>query len=236
MRIMPTRLALSTLLLVLSGTAARADQISWSNNWVSSPTAISADVGPSGSPGTGTVFLLDPQPGTGTGSMHVNGTQFGVNTSALPTAPDHFTNKAFSLNLTLTDAASGAKGVLTFAGLLNATMSTGGVNVSTSFPDGTAKSVTLGGNTFNATLDSFTQPTLTTPGGFGAQVTVAAGTPPPPPPPPPPAPPPPPPPSPPPSTNTPEPSTCVLAGLGVSLAGLASRRKPRWKDAVASVA
>src|SRR4051812_15149310 len=108
------------VVLLLSASVARADPISWSYNWGSSPTALSAD-----GQGTGTVFLLDPQPGTGTGSMHVGGTEFGVNTSALPGAPDHFTDRPFALNLTLTDAASGAKGTLTFAGLLTATMSSG---------------------------------------------------------------------------------------------------------------
>src|SRR5258708_25176759 len=102
----PPRLSLSPLLLrVLPGTAARADQISWSYAWDSAPTAISAS-----GQGTGTIFLLDPQPGTGTGSMHISSTQFGLNTIATPTNPDHFTDKSFALNLTLTDAVSGAKG------------------------------------------------------------------------------------------------------------------------------
>jgi hypothetical protein len=211
---------LAALALLTFGAAARADPISWSYSWDSSPQGISANA-----PGTGTVFLLDPQPGTGTGSMHIGGTQFGLNTIATPANPDQFTNRSFSLNLALTDAASGARGVLSFAGLLNATMSTAGDSVSTSLPGGATKSLTLGGNTYTVALDSFTQPTLTTPGGFGAQVTAAAGAPlAPPPPTPPPAPAPPPTPA-PPSNNTPEPSACVLAGLGMAVTGLAARRK-----------
>jgi hypothetical protein len=208
------RLTLVAAALLLSGAAASADPVHWSYSWDSSPQAISAN----GS-GSGTIFLLDPQPGTGTGSMHIGGTQFGLNTIATPANPDQFTSKPFTLNLALTDAASGAQGQLSFAGLLNATMSTGSANVSTSFPGGTTKSVTLGGNSYTVVLDGFTQPTLTTPAGFGAQVTAAAGTPlAPPPPTPPPAPP-------PPSKITPEPSAGVLAGLGLAVTGLAARRK-----------
>ena len=210
------RAMLAALALLTFGAAARADQISWSYSWDSTPTAISAN-----GQGSGTIFLLDPQPGTGTGSMLIGGTQFGLNTIAAPASPDQFTNKPFTMHLALTDAASGAQGQLSFAGLLNATMSTGGASVSTSFPGGATKGLTLGGNTYTVALDGFTQPTPNTPGGFGAQVTAAADTPlAPSPPTPPPAPPPP-----PPSKITPEPSAGVLAGLGLVITGLAARRK-----------
>jgi hypothetical protein len=80
---------LTAIVLLLFGTTARADPISWSYAWDSTPQGISAD-----GHGSGTVFLLDPQPGTGTGSMHVGGTQFGLNTIAAPATPDQFTNIA----------------------------------------------------------------------------------------------------------------------------------------------
>jgi hypothetical protein len=99
--------------------------------------------------------------------MHIGATQLGLNTSAGPATPDHFTNKSYSRALTLTDAASGAKGVLTFTGLVNGTLSIAGASINNSFTGPTTGTLTLGGNLHTVKLDSFTAPTLTTNGGFG---------------------------------------------------------------------
>src|SRR5262249_14491097 len=96
----PYHVAIALLLALLTTAPAHADPVSWSYTWSGSPTSIGADIGPSGKPGTGTIFLLDPQPGQGTDSMHTGATQLGLNTSADPATPDHFTNKSYSLALT----------------------------------------------------------------------------------------------------------------------------------------
>src|SRR5262249_35559458 len=56
------RTTLAAAALLFCGATASADQISWSYAWDSTPQGISANA-----PGSGTIFLLDPQPGTGTG-------------------------------------------------------------------------------------------------------------------------------------------------------------------------
>jgi hypothetical protein len=114
------------------------------------------------------------------------------------------------MNLTLTDAASGAQGLVTFAGVLNGTVSTAGATITNTYTGETKKKLTLGGHTYAVAFDSFTPPTLTANGAFSADVTVTDAQPPPPP-----------------STNTPEPSACVLAGLGLAAALMAGRKAAR---------
>jgi hypothetical protein len=177
--------------------------------------SFAADIGPSGKPGTASLFLLDPQPNqAATGSAHIVGTQPGLLTSADPATPDRFTDRAYTMNLTLTDSASGAQGLVTFTGLLNGTASTAGASIQNTFTGETTKVLTMGGHTFTVAFDSFTPPTLTTNGAFGADVTVSDAQPP----------------SGPPSAQTPEPSAIVLAGLGLTAVGAASARKGRRRN------
>src|SRR5436305_3354625 len=101
-------------LLLLAGSGARADLVNpaWSYQWTASPGVIHADA-----PGSGTVTLTT-FPGSGGGPagqpQAAVAAYVTYSSTAQGAAPDRFTNKPFSLALTLTDSGSGQSNVLNF--------------------------------------------------------------------------------------------------------------------------
>jgi hypothetical protein len=109
---------------------------------------------------------------------------------------DHFTNKAFTLALTLTDTDSKEKATLTFHGLVNGTMSPLHSNLTFTITDPHQKAH-LGVHIYDVTLTTF-RTFGTSWGSIYAHVDVH---------------------------HNPEPGSLVLAGVGACCAGLASWRK-----------
>src|SRR5262245_20409406 len=98
----------------LAGPPAWAD---FSYSTVPTPAVTTADGGTKS-----VVFLLSAN-GAATGSSDINLTS-SIGLSAVdPSNPSVFTNRPFTVDLTLTDTASGAPTSVTFAGVLNGTMS-----------------------------------------------------------------------------------------------------------------
>jgi hypothetical protein len=200
---------------VFSATSAHADFINWTYSWTHTPTVIAADTG-----GTGGVTLTNHQGGTGSGNSDVVATDITTFSSATVNAPDHFTNRNYSLILDLTDTASHQSGMLTFNGALNGTLSVTSANIKNTFLGPLTQHLNLGGNLYTITIGPYAAPGIpdaTQTGSISAHVSVlpessvggASGGG-----------------SPPPSHGAPEPSTLLLAGLGLSALAFVGWR--RW--------
>jgi hypothetical protein len=194
--------------LVLAG-AARADLVPWSYNWTPNTLAIQSD-----SPGTSKLTLTNEPAGSATGSSDIVATNIKVVSTAKPDSPDHFTHQAYRLTLTLTDNASKATGNLVFTGTFDGTVSGQSSHVMNTFTGQTTQSIVLGGNTYTITIGPYTPPgppSSANAGSISATAKVSTtGS----------------------SSGSPEPSSMLLAGLGVSLLGGASWWKRRKKVAL----
>ncbi len=195
-------------LLFLAGASARADLIPWTYNWDRSPVAIPADA-----PGTGGVSLTNEPTKSATGNSDVVATNLKVFSSATATQPDQLvTGGQYTLTLTLTDVQSGQSATLSWNGKLSGTFSKDSSNLTNSFDPNSAltRVVTLGNNTYTVTMGAYSPPgppSASNAGSIGAHVDVTPGI----------------------ITGevTPEPSTLLLSGLGLSFLGAAGWRKRR---------
>ncbi len=206
---LPCALALCGLVVV--EVDARADFINWGFNWTHTPVVVAADTG-----GTGGITLTNHQGGTGSGNSDVVATQITTFSSASVNTPDHFTNTNYSLILDLSDSASHKSGMLTFTGSLNGTLSLSSANIKNTFIGPLTQHLDLGGNLYTVTIGPYAAPGIpdaTQTGSISAHISVlpdssgggggSGGS------------------TPPPSNSAPVPSTLLLAGLGVSVLGLA---------------
>jgi hypothetical protein len=207
-------LAVTFVFLGFAGSTARADLITWSYNWGSNPLSISAD-----GASTGGISLSTPT-GSVTGSSDIVAANLSTFSSALPGTLDTFTNKGYTLNLTLTDGPSGASGTLSFNGAFNGTLSPTSAQITNTFSGSTTGSLHLGNDNYVVTIGPYSAPGIpgsANLGSIGAHVEVTPDVisqPPPPPPPPPPTG------NPPPVIDqAPEPATLVLAALSLPVLG-----------------
>jgi PEP-CTERM motif len=215
--------AAALALVMLSGTAVRADFIPWTYNWTRNPIAVPADPG-----GTGGIALTNEPVNHAVGSSDIVATELRTFSSASASTPDTFTNAPFSLTLTLTDDNSHQTTSLTFNGVFNGSFSAGSANITASWTGSTSQTVVLGNDTYAVSMTGYSPPGppgSANAGSIGTHVDVSAGS------------------SGgggggggggdpgPPANPVPEPSTLALSGLGLSFLGLASWRK--WKRRVA---
>jgi hypothetical protein len=204
-------------LLCLAGSPARASQtqatpIAWSYNFTPSQSFVSADASATNQT-PGTVTFTNGLSQSASGNSDVVVTNLRTSSTAPVSSPDTLTsNGAYSVSMTLTDAASGQSSTLTFTGKLGGSFSSVNSNVTNTFTGQTTDTVTLGGNTYTVAMTGYTPPgppTANNAGSISAHVTVTSnlgsGT----------------------GASTPEPSTLVLSCLGLTLAGAASWRKRR---------
>ncbi|HZZ77736.1 MAG TPA: hypothetical protein VFE62_04400 [Gemmataceae bacterium] len=223
------KFAASVAMLLIGSISVYADSIPWGYS-ATSPADISASTSPLSS------ISFTGASGVASGDSGIIIYNLKTNSSTTDAAPDSFSNVPYNLAISLTDikATSSlspgaiATGVVNFSGLFNATNVTSksllpGINGWTQVPGNTSPtmaSVTLGSDdtgwrTYNVQISSFTSPGQPggAPGSIQAIVTIAptdgpggpggTGEPP---------------------SNTPEPASLVLAGLGLPLVVLLRRR------------
>ncbi len=192
------------LLNLMTAAEARADLIYWSYSWTNSPNTIQAD-----SPGTGSISLTNESLHVAEGNSNIVATDLRTMSNAPNNDPATFTNKAYSLVLSLTDSASGQTGTLTFNGILNGTLTKTSANIQNTFLGTLTQKLLLGNHVYTVTIGPYTPPgppTSSLTGSVGSDARVSVQT-------------------------TPEPSTYVLS-LGALLIFVAYgsrrlRRTPR---------
>lgn len=205
---------LVALAMMLSfGAGARAtsippDDVAWTYNFSPGAPAVLAD----GNPGAGVTFTNEPTKNA-IGSSDIVATNLRVFSTALANSPDKISgaNGNYSLALVLSTAAGGpvATTTLTFNGTLSGKFSADSSNVANVFGPNSSQTVQLGGYNFTVELIAYTPPgppAQANAGSIAAHVTISAITP---------------------TQTTPEPSTMLLSGLGLSLLGGAAWRKRR---------
>jgi hypothetical protein len=211
-------IATSLGVLVFAGTQAQAGFVGWDYSWTPSALVVPADSG-----GTGGVSLTFEAQTHADGPSDVIATNLRTFSSAARSTPDTITNGQYSLTMNLTDSASGQSGSVTFTGALSGTFSTTSSNVANTFTGPTSQQLTLGGHVYTITIGPYAPPgppgaansgtisahvAVDDNGGGGGGSGGGGG-----------------------GGDSPEPSTLVLSGLGLSFLGMASWRKRRGQKA-----
>ena len=213
-RLLAHLLAPALGLLVFAGAQAQAGFVGWDYSWTPSSLVVPADSG-----GTGGVSLTFMALDHADGPSDVIATNIRTFSSASRSSPDSITNGSYSLTLNLIDSASGQSGSVTFTGMLNGTFSTTSSNLANMFTGPTSEQLTLGGHMYTISIGPYAPPGppgAANAGTISAHVDVddngggGGGG----------------------GGDTPEPSTLVLSGLGLSFLGAASWRKRRQQAAV----
>jgi len=209
----------AAFLLCLVVPVARAEP-DWSYNWTTTTPLV-------GTNGAGVSIL--PASGSGSAISDIVAANLSVLSSAPAATPDSV-NGGWNLTLHLTDNASGNSGTLPFSGQFKGTVSASSSNVDNTFNQPTVQSLSLGAHDYTVTIGLYTPPGLTgttLKGAIGANLALSnisaplpiTGPPPPTSPLPPPLP------GPAPIHNVPEPSSFVLAALGLSSLSLSTWRR-----------
>jgi hypothetical protein len=204
MRRSPIALSGAACVLVLFTTAgARAELIHWSYSWSRSPVDVHAD-----SPGTGYISLTDQGLKSAAGDSYLVATNLQAHSTASIQNPDRFTNKSYTLTLYLQDKDSGKSGTLSFTGEFNGALTADSTNLTNTFTGATTQSLVLGNNVYTVTIGPYTSPGPTgavNSGSIAARAEVKVS----------------------PVIASPEPSSGLLAMLGVVGCGLALVRRRR---------
>ena len=162
------------MLLCLGACGARAEMIQWSYSWSRSPAQVQAD-----SPGTGYIALTDAGKQMAAGNSYLVAANLQAHSTAPDGNPDVFTNKSYTLSLSLGDQASGASGNLIFTGEFNGTLTANISNITNTFLGATTQTLVLGNHLYTVTMDSFTGPGPTgadNSGSISARAEVSVST------------------------------------------------------------
>lgn len=184
-----------------------ASSLSWNYNFSASPMAIYADDAVS------FVQLTNEPTGTAVGTSDIVATNIKVFSAAPVGSPAQLgSGGAYSLTLVISALDNGTpySASLTFTGKLGGSFSQGAANVTNTFTSATTDFVDLGNYTFTVTIGNYTPPgppSATNQGSISAHVTVSSATG--------------------GGIDSPEPSTMLLSGLGLTFLGGAAWRKRR---------
>jgi hypothetical protein len=222
-RLLAAHVAVATLVL-FAATGAQASpipasQVEWSYNFTPGAASIYADSDPSAA----VTFTNEPTK-SAVGNSDVVATNLRVVSTANPNSADVLSaNGAYSITLVLGTSANGSpmSGSLTFTGKLSGTFSSASANVANVFGPNTLQTPTLGSYIFTVQLTSYTPPgppNQLNAGSISAHVSITysnpggghiSGS------------------------NSPEPSTMLLSGLGLTfLSGAAWRKRRQGRTAL----
>jgi hypothetical protein len=206
MRHVAVPLAAAFVWLLAPAAPAKAEFIPWKYNWSRSPSVIAADA-----PGTGSITLTDESLKSAAGDSDIVATNIKVVSTATANNPDVFTNKSYTLTMLLLDVESNQSATLAFTGLFNGTVTAFNAKIRNTFTSDTTRELILGENRYTVTIGPFVPPGPPTSDNAGAisafaQVSVTD------------------------IHKSPEPSTLVLAVVGLPFAGWVLWRR-RWAGA-----
>jgi hypothetical protein len=210
------RMPAAVVVLWLSAVAvSRAGYQDWSYTWERNPYAVPSNAGAQ----SGVVSLKLPSlpPGGGPGASPIAPMVIVTGTTAMGTTQspaDLFKNAAYTVTFTVTDNQTHAMHPFVFDGLLNGSMTTSLVNLTSSFSGGDQQSFTISGRLYTVTL-GFSAPEAASSafsGDITASCQIGAS---------------------PSAVGTPEPASLVLIGLAMPALGAAAwlRRKRKLRQA-----
>jgi hypothetical protein len=210
-----TATAAALALLLMTGMGVHANPmpagLSWTYNFTPGTSSLAAD----GATG-GNVSFTNENTNTAVGNSTIVGTNLRVASTATAGSPDMISGSNGGYSLTLALATTDDTGLhtasLVFHGALSGTFSHDSSNLTNVFGSDAVQTASLGAYTFTVSLNSFTPPGppgQTNAGSISAFVAITPGS------------------TPTPTSDTPEPGTMVLAGLGLSAFGGAALRKRR---------
>ena len=150
---LPSCAGIALTLLLLTNASARADLMMWGYNWTPSTNQLSANSG-----GPGYLTLTNEPSNSATGSSNTVITNIQAFSTAAPSNPATFNNVPVSFALQLSDTASKAADNLTFSGSFSGYITSDSANVQLNFTSPTAKTITLGGNTYAVMVGTYTPP------------------------------------------------------------------------------
>jgi hypothetical protein len=150
----PANRAVALVFLLAACSPARADWIPWTYSWSNNPDTILAD-NPAGG---GKISLSDETSNAAVGNTDIVATNIHTFSTAPQTAPDTFTNKAYTLTLHLTDTTSGQSGTAVFSGEFNGTLTATSSNITNAFTGATTAVLDLGANQYTVKLTAYTPP------------------------------------------------------------------------------
>ena len=167
------RYAVVPFCLVLAAASARADPIFWSFSANNSTHAVGGDPGNLGAVSFATLN------GSSSGDRTVPIAQVFASTSPVPgQEPDTFSGQSYNVSVSLTDAASGDRGVFSFTGRLSGSMSASGASLRGAFSGPLTVRRTLGGHDYAVTIGPFVSPrSPTVNGSLAMSVDVNPGGP-----------------------------------------------------------
>lgn len=189
--------------LLVHATCVRADLIPWLYTWSRSPVQVHADA-----PGTGYITLTDESIKPAVGDSNLVATNLRTYSTATNENKDLFTNKPYSLTLTIVDVDSLATGSMTFTGKINGWLTAQSSHLQNTFTGETTQSLVLGQHRYTATIGPYTAPGVpgsTNSGSIAAQISVKVES----------------------VMQLPEPSTFLLTSLGTALLGFGRLRSRR---------
>ncbi len=184
--------ALAAAICLLTGARARADFVSWEYIWTPGQTVIQAD-----NPTSGKITLSNEPGGSAVGNSYIVATNIKTVSDADPANPATFTNKAYSLALTVHDDLSNQTGTITFSGAFSGTLSSKNAIIMNNFTGPQTQSLQLGNHMYTVQIGPFAPPGPPTANIAGSIAALANVT----------------------VQQVPEPSTLVLGGLCASLCG-----------------
>jgi hypothetical protein len=189
--------------LSLAASSARADQIAWSYSWEPSAMSLASDAG------AGNILLTAESTKSASGDSDTVATNLHVSSSASSHTPEQFSHAAYSLSLSLTDAASHLSGTLTFTGFFTGTISASTSNLANTFTGELTQQLSLGNHVYTVTIDRYSAPGppgATNGGSISAHVKANLQVD-------------------PPVHPSPEPTSLALAGLGLAGCAWGCRRR-----------
>jgi hypothetical protein len=202
------RLAVALAGVCCLASPARADFVTWSYSTLPANPSVTSNSGASSAVnfyGENNVLVA--------GNSNIVLAGLTTTSSANPKSPALFTNRFWAVDLQITDTASGNTFDFLFGGKLNGQLSSASSTFTNTFIGMMTESATIGNNVYTVTLTDFSPPgppSASNRGSIGAYVSVVQG-----------------------SGGTiqgdraPEPSTLVLAGLGLAGLGAARWRRHR---------
>ena len=162
----------AALLCALASPRIHADIITYQYDWSQSSSFVVA-----GGAGTGGVSIANPPTNSqATGSVTIPAASITATSSAPSSQPDTFNGQAYNMTVVLTDLTSGKSGKLSWQGHLFGTLTSTSAAITNKFDSPTSEQITLGNHLYKLTIGPFIGLNYSSVGGAPVPVADTIGT------------------------------------------------------------